>query len=79
MLRDIDYAAAAVRRAIEEKFARKEDLEGLDVSAGESTISVDLGQRRAEGTRDNLLATLRKSATLDEFFSSPVKSARLHG
>jgi hypothetical protein len=60
--RDIDYAAAAVKRAIVEKFGQKNGLSELRVVAHERTISVEHGDRRAEGTRDDLLAAIRKSA-----------------
>jgi len=59
MARDIDYAAVAVKTAIMEKFGRKNDLGGLDVAAGERTISVRDGEHAAEGTRDALLAGIR--------------------
>jgi hypothetical protein len=59
--RDIDYAAVAVKTAIVEKFGRKNDLADLKVIANERTISIEHGDRRAEGTRDDLLAALRRS------------------
>jgi len=59
MLRDIDYAATAVKTAIVEKFGRQSDLSGLGVTAGERTITVHDGDQRAEGTRDMLLAGIR--------------------
>lgn len=58
--RDIDYAAAAVRRAIVEKY-RDVDLESLQVVAGDRTIMVEHAGRHAEGTRDDLLAAVRKA------------------
>ena len=61
MARDIDYAATAVHRAIVEKYGRKSDLQNLTVTANERTISLQDGQHRAEGTRDDLLATIRKA------------------
>ena len=61
MLRDIDYAAAAVERAILEKFGRANELDGLEVTAQERTIAVRHGPHAAEGTRDNLLAAVRKA------------------
>jgi hypothetical protein len=61
MLHDIDYAARAVKAAIVEKFGRSEKLDALEVVANERTLSVLDGERLAEGTRDNLLAMIRKS------------------
>ena len=68
MLRDIDYAAVAVKTAIVEKFGRQNPLEELQVIAHEKTISVQHGDRLADGTRDNLLATLRKADSYDHFW-----------
>ncbi len=59
MSRDIDYAATAVKTAIVEKFGRKIELQNLDVTANEKTISIRDGRRVAEGTRDDLLAAIR--------------------
>jgi hypothetical protein len=61
MLRDIDYAATAVKTAITEKFGRQCELQDLRVTANEKTISVDHEGRTAEGTRDALLAAVRKA------------------
>jgi hypothetical protein len=59
-LRDIDYAAAAVKKAIVEKF-RDVELQDLQVMAGDRTIFVEHDGRSAEGTRDDLLAAVRKA------------------
>lgn len=59
MDRDIDYAAIAVHKAIVEKFGRKTDLQNIEVTANERTISIHDPPRTAEGTRDNLLAAIR--------------------
>ena len=59
MARDIDYAAIAVKTAIVEKFGRKADLQNLAVTANEKTITVRDGEHTAEGTRDDLLASVR--------------------
>ncbi|MCX7427498.1 MAG: hypothetical protein NTW96_17950 [Planctomycetia bacterium] len=59
-LRDIDYAAAAVKKAIVEKF-RDVELRDLQVMAGDRTIFVEHDGRSAEGTRDDLLAAVRKA------------------
>lgn len=67
MQRDIDYAAVAVRKAILEKFGDAE-LEDLKAVAGERTISIRHSGRKAEGTRDDLLAVVRKSASYTEFW-----------
>jgi hypothetical protein len=68
MPRDIDYAAVAVRNAIVEKFGRQHDLQDLAVTANERTISVRHSARSAEGTRDNLLAAVRKAESYDQFW-----------
>ena len=68
MLRDIDYAATAVKNAIVEKFGRQTDLGKLLVTANERTICVQDGDRVAEGTRDNLLCGLRKAESYDSFW-----------
>ena len=60
--RDIDYAAVAVKKAIVEKF-RNEALEDLQTVGGETTISIQHAGRKAEGTRDVLLAAVRKSTS----------------
>jgi hypothetical protein len=59
--RDIDYAASAVRSALEEKFGRKTSLTDLEVTAGDRTILVVDGSHEIEGTRDQLLAAIRKA------------------
>ena len=61
MARDIDYAATAVKKSILEKFARQNDLQELQVIANDRTISVRHGDRTAEGTRDDLLAAVRRA------------------
>lgn len=68
MLRDIDYAATAVRTALLEKFGRKHVIDDLQVTANESTISVQQGQHLVEGTRDSLLTALHKAASYDQFW-----------
>lgn len=70
MMRDIEYAALAVRRQIVEKFGTQQDLSTLTVVAGEKSILVEDGQQRIEGTRDNLLAWLRGSSSYHEFYQS---------
>jgi hypothetical protein len=67
-LRDIDYAATAVKTAIVEKFGRHNSLENLRVIANENTISVVDGEQAAEGTRDNLLAALRKAGSYENLW-----------
>jgi hypothetical protein len=61
MLRDIDYAATAVKTAIIEKFGRQHPLQDLRVTAKDKTISVEHEGHVAEGTRDDLLAGVRKA------------------
>jgi hypothetical protein len=68
MLRDIDYAAATVRRAIVEKFGRKNELTDLQVTAGDTAISVQHGPRSADGSRDWLLSVVRKADDYDELW-----------
>lgn len=68
MARDIDYAAVAVKTAIVEKFGRKNELDELTVEAKERTISVRHDRRAGEGTRDDLLAAVRKATTYDELW-----------
>ena len=68
MGRDIDHAAIAVRTAMLEKFSKQNELEGLEVAAGEKTISVRHGERAVEGSRDDLLAAVRKAETFADFW-----------
>ncbi|HEY2826697.1 MAG TPA: hypothetical protein VGJ04_03780 [Pirellulales bacterium] len=75
MLRDIDYAATAVKTAIVEKFERDEAMEGLVVIANERTISVQHGPRTAVGTRDHLITALRKVGSYDQFWKEVSTSA----
>jgi hypothetical protein len=62
MARDIDYAATAVRTAIVEKFWR-DQLQDLETVAGDRTILIRHDGRTAEGTRDDLLAAVRKATS----------------
>lgn len=66
--RDIDYAAVAVKNAIVDKFGRKNELQALTVVAQDKTIEVRDGAHVAEGTRDGLLAALRKSETYEDLW-----------
>ncbi len=68
MARDIDYAATAVKKSIVEKFGRQNELEQLEVSAGENTIHVIHGAHRSEGTRDNLLADVRQAGNYEQLW-----------
>jgi hypothetical protein len=68
MLRDIDYAATAVQRAIVEKFGKQLDVQDLRVTANEKTISVDHQGHSAEGTRDDLLAGVRKAESYEQLW-----------
>ena len=70
MARDIDYAAIAVKNAIAEKFGRSNELQELDVTAGERTIVIRHLDKAAEGSRDDLLAVVRGSSTYDELWQS---------
>lgn len=80
MLRDIDYAATAVKTAILEKYGRAQPLENLQVVANENTLSVIDGEHVAEGTRDNLLGALRKSGSYENFWqltsAAPVRAGK---
>lgn len=79
MLRDIDYAATAVKTAIMEKFGRQNDLEDLRVTANEKTISVDHEGHSAEGTRDALLAGVRKAQDYAQLWQVLPKGASSSG
>jgi hypothetical protein len=68
MLRDIDYAASAVQRAIVEKFGTRDDVQDLRVIANENTISLDHAGRSGEGTRDALLAAVRKADSYEQLW-----------
>ena len=68
MPRDIDYAATAVKTAIVEKFGRKSELQDLDVTANERTISIQHEGRTAEGTRDDLLAAVRAADSYESLW-----------
>lgn len=70
MARDIDYAAIAVRTAIVEKFGRLSDLQNVEVTANDRTISVHDGARTAEGTRDDLLAAVRAADSYDKLWET---------
>jgi hypothetical protein len=70
LMRDIDYAAQAVRSALQQKFGRQHDLHELKVDALDKTIRVTLSDQDAEGTRDELLAAIRKAGVLEEFWSA---------
>ena len=61
-LRDIDYAAATVKKSLVEKF-RDVELQDIQVTAGDRTIFVEHDGRNAEGTRDDLLAAVRRATS----------------
>jgi hypothetical protein len=65
--RDIDYAAVAVKKAIEEKF-RDAALEDLQTVAGERMILIHHAGRKAEGSRDDFLAAVRKATSYANFW-----------
>jgi hypothetical protein len=79
MLRDIDYAAVAVKTAIVEKFGREAALEDLQVTAHERTISVCQGPHTAEGTRDRLLTALHKARSYGQFWQISSEEVELGG
>jgi hypothetical protein len=68
MGRDIDYAAAAVNRAIVEKFGRTNDLQHLTVTAKETTIEACDQAHTAEGTRHEMLDALRDCTSYADFW-----------
>jgi hypothetical protein len=74
VLRDIDYAAIAVKTAVVEKYGRTDSLENLHVVAKEATIALTDGEHMAEGTRDNLLIALRKSGSYRNFWELAASS-----
>ena len=76
MSRDIDYAAEAVKKAIVEKFGWQNPTDNLQVTANEKTITVQDGQLVAEGTRDSLLAALRKAGSYDQSGDNSQRFAR---
>jgi hypothetical protein len=68
MMRDIDYAATAVKNAIVEKFGREHTLDTLTLTAQERTIAIQDGPRMAAGTRDQLIGAVHKVGSYDEFW-----------
>lgn len=70
MARDIDYAAIAVKNAIADKFGRSNELQDLDVTAGERTIVIRHAGQAAEGSRDDLLAVVRGADTYDQLWET---------
>jgi hypothetical protein len=75
MLRDIDYAATAVKTAIVEKFGRQNALDDLLVTANEETISVCQGPHSTEGTRDRLVTALHKARSYAQFWQISSESS----
>jgi hypothetical protein len=76
--RDIDYAATAVRKAIVEKFSDVE-LQDLQVIAGERMIYVEFEGRNAEGTRDDLLAAVRKATSYADLWEVMANDDKIIG
>jgi hypothetical protein len=68
MERDIDYAAVAVKNALVEKYAKGNDLQDLEVLAGERTICIRHGDRQAAGSRHELLAAIRHAETYERLW-----------
>ncbi|MGD9644810.1 MAG: hypothetical protein AB7U73_03800 [Pirellulales bacterium] len=73
MLRDIDYAAATVRKQISEKFGHKLDLTQLEVHAGEHAIFITDGDLHISGSRDDLLAALRDAKSYSDFYAAAAR------
>ncbi len=67
MARDIDYAAIAVQKAIVNKFHPLE-LQDVQAIAGDKTIAIHHNGRVARGTRDDLLAAIRKATSYDNLW-----------
>ncbi|NLE38734.1 MAG: hypothetical protein GX621_11985 [Pirellulaceae bacterium] len=76
--RDIDYAAVAVKKAIVEKFSDVA-LDNLQVMAGDRTIYVEHDGRNAEGTRDDLLAAVRRATDYDDLWKTFADDDRIVG
>jgi hypothetical protein len=74
--RDIDYAAATVRKSIVDKFSDVE-LQDLQVMAGERTIYFEFEGRKAEGTRDALLAAVRKAKSYADLWEVMANDDRI--
>jgi hypothetical protein len=70
MDRDIDYAAIAVRKAIEDKFGAQADLANLSVVPGERLIELRHDESVLSGTRDELQAAIRQAAVYDDLWPS---------
>lgn len=72
MARDIDYAAAAVNRAVNravvEKFGRTNDLQHVKITAKESTIAVCDNTYAVEATRHDLMDALRDCTSYPDFW-----------
>jgi len=67
-MQDIDYATVAVKTAIVEKFGREAALDDLTLVAKDRTISIKHDRKQAEGSRDNLLAAVRKADSYESFW-----------
>jgi hypothetical protein len=78
MARDIDYAATAVKTALVEKFW-KDNLQDLQTIACDRTISIHHDGRIAEGTRDDLLAAVRKATSYVNFWEVLASDGRCVG
>ncbi len=78
MASDLEHAAIAVRRAIVEKFW-KTPLEDLLVTAESRFLLIQHEGRRAVGSRDDLLAALRKAATYPGFWDVLQEEGRSGG
>lgn len=75
-LRDIDYAAAAVQRAVFEKFSSV-DLKNFQVMAGDRTIYIEHDGRNAESIRGVLLDDVRKATSYDDFWDILANDERI--
>ena len=75
-LRDIDYAAATVRKSLVEKF-RDVELQDMQVTAGDRTIFVEHDGRNAEGTRDDLLAAVRRATSYTDLWEVLVNDDKI--
>lgn len=73
---EVDYAAVAVRTAIVEKFFGKAEPPDLHLESAGRMISIRDAGRSAQGTRDDLLATVRKTQTYDAFWDLLLSDGR---
>jgi hypothetical protein len=74
-----DYQAVAVKRAVVEKFGRQNELQDFHAISTDRTIALRDGDRVAKGTRDDLLAAVRKATSYDDLWEVLRKDGRSNG